>query len=316
MGEQSFRAAFSCSHAAALLRTGLNPCPRRTEPRALSLPSHGRMIAIPAARLLGVPSLSSGHGSLFLHVSQCEPELVTRAGCLRSLQLRDAFTRLPDSFPSPLPHCPSAGVREPSEARGCRQPHEVASVHAVSLALAWLWAGWWRCCKRASECVCEVEVYASLWDLPSNPASCAFPSQQGTWLCFFFSLLPCVFFCFLSCSPSLFPSLSLFLCFFFFLFFFQKIKARKGEGSKEKAQERPVQTTQLVRLCPLLVDSLPSLSPTSPPACCSLKITPSPPVTGGLQVLQGQCWRWHRSGTKGVSGKVALACSTLSNLHW
>lgn len=113
-------------------------------------------------------------------------------------------------------------------------------------------------------------------------------------------------------SLSLSCSLSLSL-FFFVLFFFQKIKARKGEGSKEKAQERPVQTTQLVRLCPLLVDSLPSLSPTNPPACCSLRITPSPPVTGGLQVLQ--CWRWHRSGTKGVSGKVALACSALSNHH-
>lgn len=67
-------------------------------------------------------------------------------------------------------------------------------------------------------------------------------SQQGTWL-YFFSLLPCIFFRFLSVSPFLSFSLSPFL--FFFLFFFQKIKARKGEGSKEKAQERPVQTTQL-----------------------------------------------------------------------
>uniref|UniRef100_A0A674HBF7 Vascular endothelial growth factor A n=1 Tax=Taeniopygia guttata TaxID=59729 RepID=A0A674HBF7_TAEGU len=34
-------------------------------------------------------------------------------------------------------------------------------------------------------------------------------------------------------------------------------------------------------------------------------------VTGGLQILQGQrCW-WHCSGTKAVSGKVALACLAL-----
>lgn len=100
------------------------------------------------------------------------------------------------------------------------------------------------------------------------------PSQQGTWL-YFFSLLPCVFFRFLSISPFLSPSLS--FSFFFFLFFFQKIKARKGEGSKEKAQERPVQTTQLVRLCPLLVDSLPSLSPNQSACLLLAQISPSPP---------------------------------------
>lgn len=248
------------------------------------------MIAIPAVGLLGVPSSPSDHGSLFFSMSASvslswSPELVVCSRC-SCVMLSPGFL-----IPSPL-HCPSPGAWVPSETRGCRQPHvEVASVHAVFLALAWLRAGWWRCCKRASECVCEVEVCASLRDLPSNPASCAFPSQQGTWLCFF-SLLPSVFFCFLSCSPSLSCSLSLSL-FFFVLFFFQKIKARKGEGSKEKAQERPVQTTQLVRLCLLLVDSLPSLSPTNPPACCSLKITLPPShwwAAGPAMLAEAPLW--------------------------
>lgn len=98
------------------------------------------------------------------------------------------------------------------------------------------------------------------WDLPCSPASCASPRPSKAHGCIFF-LFFLAFSSIFSLSPPFFPSLSLFLWFFFFLFFFQKIKARKGEGSKEKAQERPVQTTQLVRLCPLLVDSLPSLSP-------------------------------------------------------
>lgn len=112
------------------------------------------------------------------------------------------------------------------------------------------------------------------WDLPSSPASCASPLPARHMAVFFFSsslrFLP--FSLYLSLS---FP-LSLFL-FFFFLFFFQKIKARKGEGSKEKAQERPVQTTQLVRLCPLLVDSLPSLSPNQSACLLLAQISPSPP---------------------------------------
>lgn len=234
MGEQSFQAAVPRSHAAALLRTGLNPCPQRTEPRAPSLPSHGRMIAIPTVGLLGVPSSPSDHGGLFFSMSasvnlSLSPELVVCARC-SCVMLSPGFL-----IPSPL-HCPFPGVRVPSEARGCRSLTWRWPLHAVFLALAWLRAGWWRCCKRASECVCEVEVCASLQDLPSNPASCAFPSQQGTWLCFF-SLLPCVFFCFLSCSPSLFPALSLFLCFFLFCFSSRKSKRGKGKGQKRKRKK-------------------------------------------------------------------------------
>lgn len=100
------------------------------------------------------------------------------------------------------------------------------------------------------------------------------PSPSKAHGCIFFPPLPCVFFRFLSLSLSFL--LSLFLC-FFVLFFFQKIKARKGEGSKEKAQERPVQTTQLVRLCPLLVDFLPSLSPKQSACLLLMQISPSSP---------------------------------------
>lgn len=112
------------------------------------------------------------------------------------------------------------------------------------------------------------------WDLPSSPASCASPLPARHMAGLFLPLLPCVFFHFLSLSPFLSFSLSLSL---FFFVFFQKIKARKGEGSKEKAQERPVQTTQLVRLCPLVVDCLPFLSPNQ--SACSLltQISLSPP---------------------------------------
>lgn len=117
-----------------------------------------------------------------------------------------------------------------------------------------------------------------LWprDLPSSPASCASPrpsKAHGWFFSLFFLAFSSIFS--LSLSPPFFPSLSLFLCFFFF--FFQKIKARKGEGSKEKAQERPVQTTQLVRLCPLLVDCLPSLSPNQSACLLLTQISPSPP---------------------------------------
>lgn len=240
------------------------------------------------------------------------PELVVCARC-SCVMLSPGFL-----IPSPL-HCPTAPLQ------GCGNPQR--PVDAGSLMrwpqctlCPWRWLGCgqagggaargpvsvcarWRSMLRSGTCP---PILPHVLSPPSKAHGCVF-------FFLFFLAFSSVFS--LALPLSFLLSLS-FSVFFFFLFFFQKIKARKGEGSKEKAQERPVQTTQLVRLCPLLVDSLPSLSPTSPPACCSLKITPSPPVTGGLQVLQGQCWRWHRSGTKGVSGKVALACSTLSNLHW
>lgn len=90
--------------------------------------------------------------------------------------------------------------------------------------------------------MCEVEICASALGPAVQSCLMCFPLPARHMAVFFFSsslrFLP------FSLSLSLSFLLSLFLC-FFVLFFFQKIKARKGEGSKEKAQERPVQTTQL-----------------------------------------------------------------------
>lgn len=69
-----------------------------------------------------------------------------------------------------------------------------------------------------------------------RPCPGCFPLPEWTHTAVFFSF---------RFSSVLSLSLSLFLFFFFFWFFFQKIKARKGEGAKEKAQEKPVQTAQL-----------------------------------------------------------------------
>lgn len=119
-------------------------------------------------------------------------------------------------------------------------------------------------------------------DLCFGPGTCrpvlphVLPPPSKAHGCIFF-LLFLAFSSVFSLSLPFFPSLSLSFSVFFVLFFFQKIKARKGEGSKEKAQERPVQTTQLVRLCPLLVDSLPSLSPKQSACLLLMQILPSPP---------------------------------------
>lgn len=147
------------------------------------------------------------------------------------------------------------------------------------------------------------------WDLPSSPASCASPHPSKAHGWFFFPLLPCVFFHFLSLSPFLSFSLSLSLFFFFFLPENQsEERGRVKRESARKAGTNHPACTFVSSACRL--SSLP-LPKSIRLLAALLKSHPPLPVTGGLQILQGQHWWWHRSGTKGISGKVALACLAL-----
>lgn len=134
----------------------------------------------------------------------------------------------------------------------------------------------------------------------------------------------CVFFLFFlafssvfSLSLPFFPSLSLSLSlFFFFVFLPENQSEERGRVKRESARKAGTNhpaCTFVSSACRL--SSLPFPKPVRLLAAHS-KSHPPLPVTGGLQIPQGQRWRWHRSGTKGISGKAAFACLALSNHHW
>ena len=126
------------------------------------------------------------------------------------------------------------------------------------------------------------------------------PPHPARHMAVFFSpLLPCIFFRFLSVSPFLSFSLSLSL--FFFVFLPENQSEERGRVKRESARKAGTNHPA----CTFVSSAyrLSSLPLPKPPACCLLKISPPLPVTGGLQVLQGQRWWWHRSGLRVSQGR-------------
>lgn len=170
------------------------------------------------------------------------PELVVCARC-SCVMLSPGFL-----IPSPL-HCPTAPPQ------GCGNPQRPVDADSLMrwpqcTLCPWRWLGCgqagggaargpvsvcarWRSMLRSGTCP---PILPHVLSPPSKAHGCVF-------FFLFFLAFSSVFS--LALPLSFLLSLSFSVFFFFFLFFFQKIKARKGEGSKEKAQERPVQTTQL-----------------------------------------------------------------------
>lgn len=123
------------------------------------------------------------------------------------------------------------------------------------------------------------------WDLPSSPASCASPSQQGTWL-YFFSPLPCVFFRFLSLSPFLSFSLS----FSVFLFCFSSRKSKRGKGKGQKRKRKKGRYKPLSFHCEPCSERRKHLFVQDPQTCkCSCKFTDSRCKSRQLELNERTC---------------------------
>lgn len=177
-------------------------------------------------------------------ISQCAPTLAAWNGCLHSLRLRDAFTKLsvpPSPPPVPFPLPLSGGDRCPSEAPAdppllAAALLEVVSAESLGVGLAVgrlvaVLAG----AQGGPVNVCA-RWRSVLWprDLPSSPASCASPLPARHMAVFFFSsslrFLP------FSLSPPFFSSLSLSLS-VFFVFLPENQSEERGRVKRESARK-------------------------------------------------------------------------------
>lgn len=156
----------------------------------------------------------------------------THCSCV---MLSRSFLFLPP-HPLSLSHCPSEAPADPPllaaallEVVSAESPGVGLAVGRLVAVLAGAQEGRRRCVQGG--------------DLCFGPGTCPPvlphvlpPSQQGTWLYFFFSLLPCVFFRFLSISPFLSFSLSLSLS-VFFVFLPENQSEERGRVKRESARK-------------------------------------------------------------------------------
>ncbi|KAM9563805.1 vascular endothelial growth factor A, long form isoform 1-T1 [Guaruba guarouba] len=289
-----------------LCRPGLTPCLQGAEVRPPLLPSQDRITSTLAAELLelgcsllGLVLGSASGQSSFLClgrapplrsplVSQRAPVLVAWSGCLRSLWLRDAFTKL--SVPAPhalsLPRCPSD--LEGQQICLCwQQPCWRWSLLSL-LALAWPWAGslWcWQERRRAGGCVCKVEIYASALGPAVQTCPMCFPLPARHMAVFFFLL-------FLAFSSvfSLSPFLSFSLSFSVFLFCFSSRKSKRGKGKGQKRKRKKGRYKPLSFHCEPCSERRKHLFVQDPQTCkCSCKFTDSRCKSRQLELNERTC---------------------------